>query len=354
MYISLDVGLKFRDIFRTKKSLPYEGNIFLTDNARTSLGLLLNSLAKNEEINIYVPSLICKSALELISSDVRIIFYNVNHNLSIDIDVIKKYSIKKQCILLVHYFGSPIKNFEYVLDFCKRHDILIIEDCAHCFGGKYKNKYLGTFGDFAIFSLKKFFPIISGGLLLIKQNTVLIDETTLLKKRIKYLLIIKKFLKTNSIIKLFPIKLKEKNNFKTQQSSSAKLYNMDNLCEYIFYSQNIEIISNKRKNNFLFYLNEFKSLNINLIQKIENNFCPWTFPVIIKENCKILYKMLIASGISCEIWDSLPECVISARKFSEVKKFAQSILLLPVHQNMTKRELRFVSRKVREFCEKEK
>ncbi|MFX0135367.1 MAG: DegT/DnrJ/EryC1/StrS family aminotransferase, partial [Candidatus Hodarchaeota archaeon] len=256
---------------------------------------------------------------------------------------------KSQFILLVHYFGTSIKNFEYIIDFCKKHSILIIEDCAHCFGAKYKNRFLGTFGDFAIFSLKKFFPIISGGLLLVNKVDISIDDNLVSKKKIKYLLIVKKFLKTNFIIKLFPLKLKSRNNIEDLQSNNT-LYEMDNLSRYIFHRQNFEKISEKRKQNFLYYLNEFKFLNINLIQKLDNNFSPWVFPVIVKENCKTLYQILLNNGISCEIWDFLPQIVFFNEKFSNVIKFSKNILLLPVHQNMTKRELKFVSSKIKGFC----
>ena len=34
----------------------------------------------------------------------------------------------------------------------KKYNLLIIEDAAHAFLGKYKNKYLGTIGDFGAFS----------------------------------------------------------------------------------------------------------------------------------------------------------------------------------------------------------
>ena len=49
-------------------------------------------------------------------------------------------------ILMVHYFGRP-QNIEKFTYFCQHHSILLLEDNAHGYGGKYKNNYLGTFGD---------------------------------------------------------------------------------------------------------------------------------------------------------------------------------------------------------------
>jgi dTDP-4-amino-4,6-dideoxygalactose transaminase len=47
----------------------------------------------------------------------------------------------------------------------KKHNLKIIEDCAHAFGGKYQGTYLGNFGDASLFSLYKIFPCCRGGML---------------------------------------------------------------------------------------------------------------------------------------------------------------------------------------------
>ena len=34
----------------------------------------------------------------------------------------------------------------------KKNNLILIEDCAHSFMGKFKNHFLGTIGDFGTFS----------------------------------------------------------------------------------------------------------------------------------------------------------------------------------------------------------
>lgn len=55
-------------------------------------------------------------------------------------------------IVLAHLGGIP-SDFDAVSAVAKEHGIFVIEDCAQSLGAVYKNKPVGTLGDFAFFSL---------------------------------------------------------------------------------------------------------------------------------------------------------------------------------------------------------
>lgn len=67
-------------------------------------------------------------------------------------------------IVVAHYFGWP-RSLAGVRDWCDRRRIALIEDCAHCFFGQAGERPVGHWGDFAVASLTKFFPVPEGGLL---------------------------------------------------------------------------------------------------------------------------------------------------------------------------------------------
>lgn len=71
-------------------------------------------------------------------------------------------------LVLTHYFGFPNALAE-AADFCQRHGIALIEDCAHAFYGESNGRLLGTVGRYAIASPWKFLPVRDGGLL--RDNT---------------------------------------------------------------------------------------------------------------------------------------------------------------------------------------
>lgn len=58
---------------------------------------------------------------------------------------------RTRAILVVHLFGHPV-NMGPVLDFARRHDLRVIEDCAEAHGAKYLDQRTGSLGDIGCFS----------------------------------------------------------------------------------------------------------------------------------------------------------------------------------------------------------
>lgn len=75
---------------------------------------------------------------------------SVNLNISPD-DIERKISKRTKAIIVVHYAGYPC-NMQKINSIAKRHRLSIIEDCAHAPLTKYKNRYLGNYGDIGCFS----------------------------------------------------------------------------------------------------------------------------------------------------------------------------------------------------------
>jgi dTDP-4-amino-4,6-dideoxygalactose transaminase len=53
--------------------------------------------------------------------------------------------------MIVHYAGYAC-DMELITSICKRHNLPLIEDCAHSPGADYHGRPLGTFGDVSAFS----------------------------------------------------------------------------------------------------------------------------------------------------------------------------------------------------------
>ena len=77
---------------------------------------------------------------------------------------------RTKAIVLVHYAGVGCE-MDAITDIAERHRISVIEDNAHGLFGKYKGKYLGTFGRLATLSFHetKNFTCGEGGALLIND-----------------------------------------------------------------------------------------------------------------------------------------------------------------------------------------
>jgi len=68
-------------------------------------------------------------------------------------------------VLVIHDWGVPNPRLPSLKDYCRARGLPLIEDAAHAFASvDAVGRRMGTVGDFALFSLPKFFPIRQGGL----------------------------------------------------------------------------------------------------------------------------------------------------------------------------------------------
>ena len=90
---------------------------------------------------------------------------------------------KTRAIVVVHYAGVACEMDE-IMEIANRHNIPVIEDNAHGLFGKYKGKYLGTFGVMATqsFHETKNFTSGEGGALLINDPKYIEDAEVLREK----------------------------------------------------------------------------------------------------------------------------------------------------------------------------
>jgi dTDP-4-amino-4,6-dideoxygalactose transaminase len=100
------------------------------------------------------------------------VLYKSHADLTPDLnDIAAKLTSNVRCLLVVHYFGFP-QNLRQLRALCDARGISLIEDCAHCFFGEFEGKPIGSYGDYAITSPMKFFPIYDGGLLVSAKHSL--------------------------------------------------------------------------------------------------------------------------------------------------------------------------------------
>ena len=80
-------------------------------------------------------------------------------------------SPKTKAIMMAHTLGNPF-NLDLVEKLAKKHNLWLIEDSCDGLGGTYKDKNLGSFGDFSTFSFYPAHHITTGegGAVLVKKT----------------------------------------------------------------------------------------------------------------------------------------------------------------------------------------
>ncbi|MBD7909413.1 DegT/DnrJ/EryC1/StrS family aminotransferase [Sporosarcina gallistercoris] len=71
-----------------------------------------------------------------------------------------------KAVIVVHLYGLSA-DMDKIMEICKRHHVVVIEDAAESLGTSYKGQHTGTFGDYGIFSFNgnKIITTSGGGML---------------------------------------------------------------------------------------------------------------------------------------------------------------------------------------------
>ena len=80
---------------------------------------------------------------------------------------------KTRAIVPTHLYGLPC-DMDRILAIAAKHNLIVLEDCAHALGATYKGKPVGTFGAGALFSFQTLKPLncYGGGAALVSDRAV--------------------------------------------------------------------------------------------------------------------------------------------------------------------------------------
>jgi len=161
---------KFEELFR-----DYKGSSFSTAvnscTAAIHLSLLAAGIGKGDEV-ISTAMTFCATINTIIHSGAVPVLADCQRDtMNIDPeDIEKRITARTKSILVVHFAGRPC-NMDAITDIAKRHQLIVIEDCAHAIETEYKGKKAGTIGDLGCFSFYVTKNIITGeGGMVISNN----------------------------------------------------------------------------------------------------------------------------------------------------------------------------------------
>lgn len=158
----------------------------ITYSGTAAFYFILESLKTlSSKKTIIIPAFICpliplaikRAGLKVLVCDIH--KDNFNFDLS-ELRELCRNNTDILAIVAVHLGGIPL-DFNPIEEIAKENAMFIIEDCAQSLGARYKNKKVGTLGDFSFFSLcrGKGLTIYEGGVIVTKEAkfTAVIEET---------------------------------------------------------------------------------------------------------------------------------------------------------------------------------
>lgn len=132
-----------------------EGSSLFVSNctAALELGYRYAEIGPGDEVIVPTNTFIATVAYPL-SVGAKLVFADIDpKTVNMDPkDVEKKITKRTKIIVPVHIGGYPC-DMDAIMKIAKKHDIVVMEDAAHGFGGEYKGRKLGTIGHFGCFSM---------------------------------------------------------------------------------------------------------------------------------------------------------------------------------------------------------
>lgn len=324
--------------------------VFYTLYARNGIYTALKSMERGSGI-ILVPSYSCGDEIESIRrAGFKILPYSVNKDLSINVNDIKEKINKKVIgILVTHYFGFYQKNIVAVRCLCDKIGLFLIEDKAHCLVNPLNNEDELILGDICIYSLRKFFDLPHGGMLVIK-NKKLISKNIRFKKPTNDVtridILIHKKIKNGEILPGTTIeRIYENVGLKIDQfGPRLEQYGGYNLGMPLSTTKRLKNIEfNKIKNERLkIYrlidrsLNRKRLIKTNLFsQNHLKNGSPLFYPIITKQPSNIYIKRFRKNGINFvrPFWNHTHRNIY-LKNFPSVKYIKKHLLIIPINKKL--------------------
>ena len=84
-------------------------------------------------------------------------------------DIEHRITDRTRAIIAVHWAGNPC-DMDAIMDIARRHNLVVIEDCAQAHFAEYKGRLVGTIGDMGCYSLGGKLITAAGGGMFISDN----------------------------------------------------------------------------------------------------------------------------------------------------------------------------------------
>jgi dTDP-4-amino-4,6-dideoxygalactose transaminase len=137
-----------------------------TVSGRAAIGLALQALGVRPGERVLVPTYHCPTMITpIVAAGAVPVFYPISSSGGPNLAWLgERGTVGARAMLVAHYFGVP-QAMAGIRQFCDANGLALVEDCAHAFFGASDGRAVGRWGDVAIASLTKFFPVPEGGLI---------------------------------------------------------------------------------------------------------------------------------------------------------------------------------------------
>lgn len=272
---------------------------------------------------IYLPIFICEVILEpIIKLEIDYVFYNIDKNLD---PIIKEPILDNEALLYVNYFG--LKQ-NVVIQLSNKINNLIIDNTqafyAECVDG------VDTF-----YSPRKFFGVPDGGYLYTSSLLNIDFDQDISYNRCEHL--------------LGRIDTGAENHYQTFKVNNAVLRNqpiktMSNLTRKLLQNIDYDIVSRKRRENFLF-LNDLLGDKNELVVELKENSTPMVYPYLVKDGFYLKENLIKNKVYVATYW---PNVLKWCQSNYYEHYITNNLIPLPIGPELSIKDLRYINKILKE------
>jgi len=357
MLINLLPPLHFlKDLLRPRVLRQKKSEWIYFARARDGLFSILRLLNFRNGRVVLIPTSLCEEAIKpYLAAGLRPVAYKIDDKLGVDYADLF-YCLELYDVAIFHgveYFGWK-QDFSRLFDELNRKDILLVCDKAHCMFDPNNSKTIPVNKWIELYSVKKFFPLPDGAVLLTNQCSIQTRREMLNMTLIKNLLSL--FVRSAGINKLLPTCANPSNFFSNERvmtiNEDTILLELDRGMSFIgnIIFSRIDFLKagkKRQKNAQRLMLSVKKSpWATPFFSKISNLDIPYQFPIKVND-INAAVKHLCWHGIQVEQSINLPlDSAIERRDDSNVGRniehLHQQVLSIPVHHRLTEIDMQTI------------
>ena len=285
-------------------------DIKFTLSGRTAIDFVLNNILLKKHIKkVYMPSYCCDTMIYPFKNlGIEVKYYDVYNNQGLKYNI----NLQEECDLFfaMNYFGYSNTNMEMYIKHFKKRGITVIEDVTHSI---LTNKRNSQYSDYLIGSLRKWFPIASGGIAVSMNSKFDINlnncsNQKLINTKSEAMQNKKRYIVENKGEKeVFLNKYIESDKI---LDVDYKMYSIDNESYKIIMGMDLEKIKKQRMKNVQIIYRELKSNHrINfLVEEYKKDDCLLFVPILLNTELRnSLKKYMIQNRVYLPIHWPLEE-----------------------------------------------
>jgi perosamine synthetase len=327
-------------------------SVEFTHSGREAIALAMRRWNIGNGDEVLVPAYNCGAEISpIIATRARVLMYRNDAAGNIDVeDLSRRLSGRTRVICVTHYFGRP-SDLREITAICRERNVKLLEDCAlSLFSGD-----VGRRGDAAIFSLRKSLPATDGGVLVIDGEMATVGPSesslsavapaalSLSKKWIRHWLWIGAGRKGNIGVDDWALQDIPASYY---SSADAPILGASRLALGVLNRTNwSEVVKRRRRNYTLLKKLVDGAPRLTFFwseEQLGSDVCPLGLPVVV-ENKAEWCRRLNGAGVDVSPWWAGFHRALDWTPFPEARMLKEHLILLPVHQGLTIRDMEYIA-----------